>query len=408
MRGEGERGGEKGAREPNGGGTVGSATVTSRAEIRGRSNTFTLVGCPRGERKKRAISCTKPNAVGLASTRAASPRAPYEPRRARPLWAWGRRGGATALLLDLIDRIPSAVMTEKPVNLIEIPTYSKDAPGERKPLYNQRKKYYRDADGILHLAEICTFSRPKFNPHRVGIYEGETYSQFMAKYDKMIYEKYVGLVREYVFDDSEEKEQKPNKCSLQALNRAKKRAFDLMACNPDMNMFCTLTLDGSKISRTEYSEIIKKLNVWLDNCVRRRGLKYVLVPEYHADGTAIHFHGLMNENALDIVNSGVKHSGKVVYNIANWKYGFTTAKRVGKSEKDHTSVCKYIFKYMTKSAAILRENPDADCRIGGRYFFHGGKLAEPEYEYINTPFDTARGYEVNICDGLKCKVENFV
>ncbi len=340
--------------------------------------------------------------------RAASPRARNEPRRARRLAAWARRGGAVALLLDLIDSIPSTVMVEKPENLVEIPTYEKALSGHLMPRYNQRRKYYRDGNGVLHLAEICTFSRPKFNPHGVGVYEGETYQQFMEKYDKMIYEKYVGLVREYVFDDSEEKEQKPNRCSLSALNRAKKRAFDLMACNPDMNLFCTFTLDATKISRTEWGEIIKRLNVWLDNRVRRQGLKYVLVPEYHADGSAIHFHGLMNEAALKIVNSGVKHGGKVVYNIADWKYGFTTAKRVGKSEKDHTSVCKYIFKYMTKAAAILRENPDADVRIGGRYFLHGGKLAEPEYEYVNVYYDEARGYEVNICEGLRCKVENFV
>ncbi len=66
MRAEGERGGEKGAQKPNGGGTEGSATVTSRAEIRGRNNTFTLVGCRAASAKKRGYQPQKAKRRGAS------------------------------------------------------------------------------------------------------------------------------------------------------------------------------------------------------------------------------------------------------------------------------------------------------------------------------------------------------
>lgn len=54
MRAEGEKGGEKGAQKPKGGGTEGSTTMPSRAEIGGRDNTLTSVGCPCGEHVKKS------------------------------------------------------------------------------------------------------------------------------------------------------------------------------------------------------------------------------------------------------------------------------------------------------------------------------------------------------------------
>lgn len=275
--------------------------------------------------------------------------------------------------------------------------------------YNQRLKFYPTPSGGKRLAEIVTFSTRRFNPEglsRAGIDLTSGYEAFKAEVDAYIYEKYNGLVDEYVF--SGEDEERGEASTLRALNRAKKRAFDLIACNNECNLFVTLTLDCAKISRTEWGEIVAKLNTWLDNRVRRNGLRYVLVPEYHKDGKSIHFHGVMNEGALELVNSGKMSKGRTIYNIQNWGYGFSTAKRIGKSSDDHIAVTKYIFKYMTKSAATLRENPDADIKIGGRYFLHGGALAEPVYEYRHADYAKARGFETTPLDGMGCKVESFV
>lgn len=119
--------------------------------------------------------------------------------------------------------------------------------------YNQRLKYYPTPDGGYKLAEICTFSDSVFNP---DCFERADFwgSERKKKPCEML--------------------EKENECSLSALNRAKKAAFDYMACNPDCNMFVTLTLDEAKISRTDWAEIVARLNTWLDNCVRRRGLNF--------------------------------------------------------------------------------------------------------------------------------------
>ena len=276
--------------------------------------------------------------------------------------------------------------------------------------YNQRLKFYPMSDGTQRLAEIVTFSSPRFNPEGVNRrderLDASAYDDFKNEFDAYLYDKYTGLVDEYVYGGIDEE---TNKCSsLRALNRAKKRAFDLMACNLDCNLFVTFTLDAAKISRDDWTQIIPKLNTWLYNRVRRNGLKYVLVPEYHKDGKNIHFHGVMNETALELTNSGKISKGRTIYNVESWKYGFSTAKRIQKGYDNHIAVTKYVFKYMTKTAQSLRENPEKDIKIGGRYFLHGGALSEPLYEYRRAAYADARGYETKVGDALGCKIENFV
>lgn len=171
-----------------------------------------------------------------------------------------------------------------------------------------------------------------------------------------------------------------------AKRRARKAVFDYAMCNDDLNLFVTLTLDAARVDRYDYKIIVKKLNNWLDNMVRRHGLKYVLVAERHKDG-AIHFHALMNENACKLTDSGtVDKRGHTVFNLDNWTLGFTTAVRC---YGERGAVCKYITKYITKS----------DDKVGGRWYYSGGELERPQYVYrgYTTPedwADTCPGFEV--------------
>lgn len=163
-----------------------------------------------------------------------------------------------------------------------------------------------------------------------------------------------------------------------ALRRARRNVYDLCACNDDLEYFITLTLDKELIDRYDYSIIIKKLNTWLDNAVRRKGLKYVLVPEQHKDG-AYHFHGLIND-CFKLIDSGKTVNScdevKPIYNIPEWKYGFTTAIHIS---GNRDNVCKYITKYITKQSNIKK--------IAGRYYYHGGALVLPEYFYYNSYYE---------------------
>lgn len=157
-----------------------------------------------------------------------------------------------------------------------------------------------------------------------------------------------------------------------ALARARKHLFELAACN-SFDYFITLTLDAKEIDRYDYKIVITRLSVWLSNLVQRHGFRYVLVPELHKDG-AIHFHGLVAGGGLKLVDSGKAAKGKPIYNIVNWRYGFTTAVELS---GDYDAVCKYITKYISKS--------NQAGTIAGRYFYHGGELAEASVAYYDCP-----------------------
>ena len=164
-----------------------------------------------------------------------------------------------------------------------------------------------------------------------------------------------------------------NADKMRARRRAKSRLRDLARAN-NLSVFVTFTLDQTKIDRYDVPQITKKLNVWLDNRVRRKGLCYVLVPELHKDG-AVHYHGLCND-VLARVDSGhkTKH-GRVVYNLPDWPYGFTTAVCI--PQEEYSKTVSYVTKYITKS----------QDKIGGRWFYSGGSLVQPEIELSDMDFD---------------------
>lgn len=177
-----------------------------------------------------------------------------------------------------------------------------------------------------------------------------------------------------------------------SLRRAAAKLRDLALSDP-FRYFVTLTLDQSKIDRYDMGQITKALNGWLDNHVRRDGLAYILVPERHKDG-AVHFHGFFND-ALSVVDSGtldVPGSKKprkprsasqravwlaagahVVYNVEAWPYGFTTALEL---YGDYPAAVAYVCKYVRKQ----RE------KIGGRWWYHGGKLNGPAVSYPDVEY----------------------
>ena len=56
-----------------------------------------------------------------------------------------------------------------------------------------------------------------------------------------------------------------------AVRRARAKVRDLALCTP-FRYFVTLTLDPAKVDRYDAAAIVRKLNNWLDNQVRRHGL----------------------------------------------------------------------------------------------------------------------------------------
>lgn len=194
---------------------------------------------------------------------------------------------------------------------------------------------------------------------------------------------------------------------MRAVRRARAKVRDLALCS-EFRYFVTLTLDPSKVDRYDVEGIItKKLKNWCDNQVRRRGLAYVLVPERHKDG-AIHFHGFFND-ALPVVDSGtltapgwkaprrprsarqraewVEGGAKPVFNLPGWTLGFTTAIELyGTYEAAVSYVCKYIGKGMEPGRSPPPGEKEAARpmgKIGGRWYYSGGRLGSPAVEYCN-------------------------
>ena len=190
------------------------------------------------------------------------------------------------------------------------------------------------------------------------------------------------------------------------VRRARRNAFDLIMCNPDLNAFATYTYSPDAVGdKASYEDCYAKLRTHLSNGVQRDGLKYVCVPELTKAGD-VHFHAIENADALRMTparnpNSGrlIKHHGDQVYNLDTWHSGFSTVQLVrkrGEFDDPREAVAKYIFKYMGKNFG---------AKIGGRYMLHGGKLAHPLLAYGDGVEQFATADELRFVQEYKTELE---
>lgn len=162
---------------------------------------------------------------------------------------------------------------------------------------------------------------------------------------------YTGWQKKTVFTEEEKKrrtEEQKKDDLRRSLARTKQKIYDIVR-NQEWEYFVTLTFDGKKVNRYDYAVCSKKLSQWINN-VRKKVplLKYMFVPEKHKDG-AIHFHGIIsNSDGLKLMDSGKRDHGRIIYNIGNYKLGFSTATKV----KNNAAVVRYITKYITKEVEI--------------------------------------------------------
>ncbi len=179
-----------------------------------------------------------------------------------------------------------------------------------------------------------------------------------------------------------------------SMRRARAKLRRLALAN-NFQYFVTLTLSPEMIDRYDGSAIVKVLGRWCDNMVRRNGLRYILVPEQHKDG-AFHFHGFFAGDGLEVIDSGVKWEDRTVYNLPQWKLGFSAAQEL---YGDYHAAVGYCCKYIGKQSG---ERPL------GRWYYSGGALREPEKIYADLEYrDVENAVEfdipcakVKICNGF--------
>ena len=190
-----------------------------------------------------------------------------------------------------------------------------------------------------------------------------------------------------------------------SLRRARACVSDYARAN-QFHYFVTLTLNAEKVDRYDIKASLKPMRVFLDNLVRRHGLKYILVPELHKDG-AVHFHGLIND-AVTLVDSGTVRvmgqkrprkprskkqremwlaaGGQIIYNIPGWTLGFSTAIPL---YGDYKAAVAYVCKYIGKDTIGQKGKPPE--KIGGRWYYSGGDLRKPEKEYLDVDWNCFDG-----------------
>lgn len=249
---------------------------------------------------------------------------------------------------------------------------------------NARAKFFPLPDGRKILWNITVFPEPIFKKDGFEVWEDDK-GGYCDKDDDLTPESSAG-------NDFENRRK--------SFNRAKNKLFDLLMSNTDVGFFVTLTFDQEKIDRYSYSDIVRKLSQWLDNRVRRCGLRYILVPEFHKDG-AVHFHGFMNAEVLNIEKARspktgrlLSAKGKQIYNVNDFKYGFTTAIKIGEDINERISCAKYTYKYITKTKGQ---------KVGGRYYLHGGNLLQPSFELADVNYFDVREQAINLSYGGEFK-----
>lgn len=163
-------------------------------------------------------------------------------------------------------------------------------------------------------------------------------------------------------------------------NRTKNKIYEIARSNTWEYMI-TFTFNKKYVDRYDYDDISKKIGKWIDLIKHTvcKDLKYLIVPELHKDG-AYHFHGLLgNTDGLTFVNSGkIQRNGLgkpvlddegnpiIIYNLIDYKLGFSTASRI----RNNARATAYITKYITKELSSVTE--------GKKKYWRSYNLDKPE------------------------------
>lgn len=161
-----------------------------------------------------------------------------------------------------------------------------------------------------------------------------------------------------------------------SMRRTKLNIVDIIACN-DFDMFVTFSFGKDHY---DIEKCKQKMSKWLNNQQQKHKktgepFGYLIVPEFHKDKKAIHFHALLNKYRGRIVKSKhpktgrqIVQKGKAIFNLAEYNYGFTNMSFIVNKE----ATARYVTKYVTKDIIDLKGQR--------RYWFSRG-LKKPEKLY---------------------------
>lgn len=143
------------------------------------------------------------------------------------------------------------------------------------------------------------------------------------------------------------------------LKEKKEKILDLALNNNHWQYFVTLTFSDEQLGGSySHEKALEFLRKWIDNQKHQnKNMSYLLVSEFHKKGK-LHFHGIfsnvpnwqLEKARYPKSNRLIIKNGKQIYNLTNYKLGFTTVSEV----EDQERVSSYISKYITKELINLK------------------------------------------------------
>lgn len=160
------------------------------------------------------------------------------------------------------------------------------------------------------------------------------------------------------------------------------------SCEVPWDFFVTLTFDKEIVGdRDNYDVCCNYLKKWINNQKHQNPtLEYLFVVEKHKLG-GYHFHGIVrNATNWKLAPAINPHSGKQIikngsriYNLDNYKLGFTTISRI----KNQDAVSVYISKYITKELIDIKNKKRYWC---------SKSLKLPKIQYLESDFNSLQEY----------------
>lgn len=178
-------------------------------------------------------------------------------------------------------------------------------------------------------------------------------------------------------DDTERTQEQKDRSDFSSRSRTVNQIYEIARANK-WEYFLTITFDRKKIDSSDYDLLCSKVSKWINNIRSRYApdLKYLLVPELHKDGVHYHFHGLLaNIGSMKLTDSTVKIRGQQIYNLENWKYGFSTVSKI----KDSGRASSYLVKYITKELCAVS--------MGKKRYWCSRNLDRPVITVYNLPYE---------------------
>lgn len=202
------------------------------------------------------------------------------------------------------------------------------------------------------------------------------FSNGVTKFKKTSFDKQIGVYRPNQHNGSYTIEQLDEK-TRKYLKEVRTNIINLAFNYSNWEYFITLTFDFREVGEYSHDKAIELLKKWINNQKHQNiDMTYLLVPEFHKSGQ-LHFHGLIanvpkwkfEEARNPNTNRLIKVNGLQIYNLKNYKLGFTTISKIQDQEK----VSNYISKYATKDLITLKNK---------KRYWYSRNLEKPRTEYL--------------------------